>query len=608
MTDGTIEFLGREDFQVKIRGHRIEPGEIEAALGTHPQVTCAAVLAQGENQKEKRLVAYVQTDLDAARAPHVLQEHLAELLPAYMLPAAYVRLDALPVTPNGKLDRKALPVPDLSSNATEAKHVAPSSATERKLATLWEEFLERTDIGVEDDFFSVGGDSLIAARLVLRIRKVFAQNLPLTSLFEHSTISRLARLLDSGTKTRDSDPAADMRGIATSELCRRAVLPRELSFGSSSTPWPGDKANIFLTGATGFLGAAILEALLEETDAHVFCMVRCKNERNGIQRLEDVFRERDIPTSLPGSRVTIVPGDLEKPFFGMERDQFVRLGAETQAIIHCGARVQYVYPYQRLETANVRGTIEALRLAGQGEHSPRFIHVSTSAVVSPAGADGTLVTDATPLEFPGEIPGGYAQTKWVAEHLVRQAGERGLDFMVFRPGTLWADSRTGFLNREDFPSRLVEACLAMGVAPDMHTEISILPVDTAARAIVALSTQPDADGRTWNLLNPTPVSFRSCIAALRDVADIHAIPYPQWREALARACTQNPDNRLAPLLPMMPPSLETMPAPSRWELTRLRDALKSAGISIPVPDAVFLTRCLQHLAPSFPETSNTSGE
>ncbi|MFL5540370.1 MAG: non-ribosomal peptide synthetase, partial [Longimicrobiaceae bacterium] len=186
MADGTLEFLGRLDAQVKVRGFRVELGEIEARLADHPEVREAVVLAREDVPGERRLVAYV---MGAAEAD-ALRAHLRQSLPEHMVPAAYVCLEALPLTPNGKVDRKALPAPELGSAAD--RYVAPRTPTEEVLAGIWAEVLRLERVGVEESFFELGGHSLLATRVVSRVRDVFAIELPLRALFESPTVAGLA--------------------------------------------------------------------------------------------------------------------------------------------------------------------------------------------------------------------------------------------------------------------------------------------------------------------------------------------------------------------------------------------------------------------------------
>ncbi len=191
LPDGNLEFLGRNDHQVKIRGFRIEPGEIEARLAEHPQVRDAVVIALGEGN-DKRLVAYVVAKPDEQLA-HTLRAHLAARLSEYMVPAAFVRLDALPLTPNGKLDRKALPAPDEAALARQA-YEAPQGEREHTLATIWTELLVIERISRHDNFFALGGHSLLAVQLIERLRHL-GLTLSVRALFATPTLSVLAQSL-----------------------------------------------------------------------------------------------------------------------------------------------------------------------------------------------------------------------------------------------------------------------------------------------------------------------------------------------------------------------------------------------------------------------------
>ncbi|HEY0022712.1 MAG TPA: non-ribosomal peptide synthase/polyketide synthase [Longimicrobium sp.] len=183
--DGTLEFLGRVDTQVKVRGFRIEPGEIEAVLRAHEDVTDCVVVAR-EDAGDQRLVAYVTGGVEAEE----LREHLRRSLPEYMVPAAFVVLDALPLTPNGKLDRKALPAPDYAAQADQ--YLAPRTPAEEVLAGIWAEVLRLEQVGVTESFFELGGHSLLATRVVSAVREAFGVELPLRALFEGPTVAELA--------------------------------------------------------------------------------------------------------------------------------------------------------------------------------------------------------------------------------------------------------------------------------------------------------------------------------------------------------------------------------------------------------------------------------
>jgi acyl carrier protein len=185
--DGTLEFLGRLDAQVKVRGFRIEPGEIEAAMCGCPGIREACVIVRADPPGDSRLVAYVVGEVD----DEGLRRHLRQTLPDYMIPSAFMRLTALPLTPTGKLDRAALPTPDAQSGRAE-HFVPPRTPVEERLAAIWAEVLRRDRVSVTDDFFELGGHSLAAMRVASRIYDDLAIEMPIRMFFERPTIGELA--------------------------------------------------------------------------------------------------------------------------------------------------------------------------------------------------------------------------------------------------------------------------------------------------------------------------------------------------------------------------------------------------------------------------------
>ncbi|MCX7570500.1 amino acid adenylation domain-containing protein, partial [Tumebacillus sp. DT12] len=204
LPNGAIEYLGRADHQVKIRGFRIELGEIENVLLQHPQVKESVVIAREAAAGDVRLVAYITAReevltevLDAAD----LQAHLRGQLPDYMIPSAFVALDALPLTPNGKVDRGALPEPAELREAGAGEYVAPRDELESELTQIWEEVLRVRPVGIRDNFFAIGGHSLLAVRLIAKVRERYACDLPLATLFQHGTVEELSRLIQADSQT-----------------------------------------------------------------------------------------------------------------------------------------------------------------------------------------------------------------------------------------------------------------------------------------------------------------------------------------------------------------------------------------------------------------------
>jgi thioesterase domain-containing protein/acyl carrier protein len=200
LANGNVEFLGRKDHQVKIRGFRVELGEIETTLMEHPKVRESVVVAREDESGEKRLVAYVVPERESEEGNNgsgtvglqmsELREHLLGKLPEYMAPTAYVQLKRIPLTPNGKIDRKSLPEPD--KDIREQEYVGPRNATEETLCRLWQEVLRRERVGIHDNFFNIGGHSLLAVQVISRIKQAFTVEMPLSVLFAAPTVARMA--------------------------------------------------------------------------------------------------------------------------------------------------------------------------------------------------------------------------------------------------------------------------------------------------------------------------------------------------------------------------------------------------------------------------------
>jgi amino acid adenylation domain-containing protein len=195
LPDGNLQFLGRVDHQVKLRGFRIEPGEIEAVLGQHPAVRQAVVLTREDTPGDTRLVAYVVPQQEPPPTSSALRSFLQQKLPGYMVPSAFVLVNALPLTPNGKLDRRALSAPEQTRSQPQDTCMAPQDALELQLTKIWEKVLGITPIGVRENFFELGGHSLLAVRLFAQIKKAFGRQLPLATLFQAPTVEQLAGML-----------------------------------------------------------------------------------------------------------------------------------------------------------------------------------------------------------------------------------------------------------------------------------------------------------------------------------------------------------------------------------------------------------------------------
>ena len=211
LSDGRLEFVGRLDHQVKVRGYRVELGEVETALSRHSGVKECVVVAREEESGDKRLVAYVVSTSDVVFTPSELRSYLQEKLPEYMVPSAFVELAELPLTRNGKVDHRALPAPDYESQKLETAYLAPRTPTEERVAAIWSEVLRIELVSTDSNFFEIGGHSLLATQVVSRLREACRIELPLRKLFEFPTVAGLSLNIDQMQLVQDYEDPSRIR-------------------------------------------------------------------------------------------------------------------------------------------------------------------------------------------------------------------------------------------------------------------------------------------------------------------------------------------------------------------------------------------------------------
>jgi amino acid adenylation domain-containing protein/thioester reductase-like protein len=557
--DGVLEFLGRADHQVKIRGFRVELFEIEALLNQHPTVQAGIVLAPEDALGNKRLVAYLlPTDPQAAiddRWIADLKAHLQTQLPSYMMPAQFLVLDSLPLSPSGKVDRKALPAPDDLTRAPLDSEAQPQSAIEQQIAKIWSQILHIPVVGLQDNFFELGGNSLLAAQCISLLADTLDLEVPIRCVYEFPTVMALAETLHVWQQ------AGTAPSIVLTDLSQQAI-PQPPPIAGRQT-FSGNLKNpsaVFLTGATGFLGAFLLHELLQQTQARIFCLVRATDRREGFARLRATFSKYGLPVASLQGRAIPVPGNLNQPCFGLSQVQFARLADQVEVIYHSGAMVNFVKPYSALETENVLGTREILKLASGGQLKP-VNYISTVGVFGAIAyfTGQSMVYEDDDLDISRDFlcwDDGYAQSKWVTEKMLLAAKAQGMPITVFRPGFITGNSHTGVTNPQDFLSRSLLGCIQLGAYPDLvNFKNQVVTVDYASQAILHLSQQPTAIGGTFHI---TPWSPAHDFAWNDLFTWVQAYGYPlqrmaygPWQEMLSRQCHHDRNHALYPLLPFL---------------------------------------------------------
>ncbi|KAH9939847.1 alpha-aminoadipate reductase Lys1p [Amylocystis lapponica] len=610
LPNGIVECTGRADDQVKIRGFRIELGEIDTHLSQHPLIRENVTLVRRDKDEEKVLVSYFvpvggpslddfESDIPEdegekgivsgmrryRRLIKDVREYLKKKLPSYSVPTLFVPLKRMPLNPNGKIDKPALPFPDTAQAAPAETHRGPSlTPTEEAMCAIWTRILPNppTPLPLDENFFDVGGHSILATRLIFEIRKAFLVDAPLGLVFDRPTVAALAAAVDA-MRTADLG-FAHPDGAPSTPLSRsplNAASGKRVEYAADydalqarlCTAYPAPAADyatrpltVFLTGATGFLGAFVLRDLLRRRGRvqKVVCLVRASDADTALARLKDAADGRGVWDEewVREGRLEVVRGDLDQELFGLGRPAWERIAGEVDAVIHNGALVHWVYPYERLRSANVLGTLTALELAATGApklfvfvsstsaiDTEHYVKLSDSLAHDPSGLGG--VPESDDLEGARTaLKTGYGQSKWVSEKLLFEAGRRGLRGHILRPGYVVGDSQSAVTNTDDFLWRMVKGCVQLGLVPDINNTVNMVPVDHVARctSLAALEPLPGPLCVLHVAAHPRP-TFNAFLGALaRYGFGTGRCEYLVWRRQLERHVMEAQDNALFPLL------------------------------------------------------------
>ncbi len=596
LPDGNIEFLGRIDHQVKIRGFRIELGEIEAVLAQHPEVLQTVVIAR-ENNGDKSLVGYLVLKSEKAPTSSELRRFLKEKLPDYMIPSVFMVLEALPLTPNGKVNREALPTPDQNRTEREKVYVEPRTPVEELLARIWSQVLGIERVGIHDNFFDLGGHSMLITQLVVRVRETFQVELPLRSLFEMPTVAELAQSIAIAQNTGASSTTVGTKTLVN--LKAEAVLDPTI-YPSIPVQYITEPSGIFLTGATGFVGAFLLHELLLQTHADIYCLVRASDLKEGKKRIQSSLESYLLWDESLSCRIIPVVGDLSQPLLGLSQKEFQAMAELVDVIYHNGAWVHHTTPYSVLKAANVLGTQEVLRLASQVK--VKQVHfISTKSVFSSVDDSEVRVVREDDSLDDYQLPSvGYSQSKWVAEQLVTIARNRGLPVCIYRIGRVSGHSQTGVFNRNDFLYKLIIGCIQLGSVPEKEMIEDMAPVDYISSAIVHLSKQKESLDKAFHFVNHQPFNSRMLLNVLNSFGyPLQQISYDQWRKYLLKVAERSPEHTLYPLVSFFPSRSSEKETSNlgtlQFDCQNTLNGLAGTSIVCPPVDEQLLSTYLSHL-------------
>lgn len=529
--EGELVILGRADSQVKLRGQRVELGEIERRLDAHPLVRHSVVLVETTEPGGQSLWAFVRLE-DGAAPPAAAdwQDHLSAVLPSYMVPSAIFVVPDIPLTVSGKIDRAAL-LAQVTDAGGADKDSPLQDEMERRIAAVWAEHLGRASIGRDDDFFDLGGDSLRAIAVVNQLRR--SVQCAINDLYEHPRLADFAkrcRPQPEHLRTLLRDAAADWRAYHSNldayDAERDAILAEaERAYAARTQACLSGEAGarrsygeVLLTGATGYLGIYLLRALLAEPERRVSVLVRGACDSAARTRLGGLLRHyfgAKAGAALEADpRLTILAGDLRRDDLGLSSAARDRLTKRLGAIFHCAANVKHFGPYSAFAADNVAATAKVIALAEAA--SADFHFVSTLSVCGKAPDHGfRLFTEDDPV--PETLDENYyTRSKQEAERLVVAARERLANAAIHRVGNVVFAAEGGPLQAnigENAFFRQVSAFLRLGAVP-AESHVWLCHVDCVARAIVLLAERSGRPHLTHHIENAERLTLAELMPAL----------------------------------------------------------------------------------------------
>lgn len=506
--DFEIEFLGRVDTQVKIRGFRIELSEIENELLNISEIREARVILKKNQQEDKSLVAYF-----TATSKIVTDEIvslLADKLPDYMIPAALMQIDALPLNANGKLDISKLPDPVMLSKGT---FEAPCNEIEEQLVEIWKEVLGVSLVSVQDNFFELGGHSLKAMKVLHKLSRDY--ELKLTTLFKYPTIRELAQNL----VYKKGNLLETLKRLKKEPLSKAAVLKAEERKAwyrervkKDNFSIPGEQQEIkevLLTGSTGYLGIHLLYELLTHSSASIFVLIRAENEAAAQDRLVkkiSLFFGPQFYTQY-ANRIHVMAGEMEKPSLGLKQGVYQMLAGKIDTIVNPAANVKH-YGQEAAYQGNNIGVEQLVNLAKTGRPK-RMHHVSTAGVSF--GQDYVFSEYDRVEKIPDVNNTIYLQSKLDAENIIFKAIEDGVEATIYRVGNLVFNNKTGKFQENTENNAfymLLRSFINLGIMPDMsHKFYDFSFINTTAEAIVKFAKQQNLVNDVFHVYNPHTYSL-----------------------------------------------------------------------------------------------------
>lgn len=520
--DGDLHYIGRIDTQVKVRGFRVELGEIETKLLRHPLIDKCVVLADKKSDKDSHLVAYIVCKKNVKIDE--LKEYLKPLVPPYMIPNYFVKLKKIPLNSNGKVDRKYLKTLNYTIEQNQ-EYVKPRNEFEEILAEITQKDLNIDVIGIDDDIFDLGADSLSLMRITSELLE-YNYEINIQAFYENKTIRNIS----------------DYYYANNSNITNIKELEQNLYFDmqNNKTLTKLHFSNILITGATGFLGIHILYDLLKKTNANLYCLIRDKHQTDGkirlIEKLKFYFpkESKEIIQNID-KRIFIIKGDISKEKLDLKEEEYKILGYKIDTIVHSAAIVNHYGKKEIFNMINVDGTKHIIEFCK--EFHIRLNHISTTSVsadfISGKKYEETFFENSLYIGQPYS-KNIYVKTKFEAEYLLWKEKDSDLEFTIYRMGNITSRASDGKFQENDyqnaFLNRMISLC-KIGASTEelLNYEFDMSPVDFCSNFITESMQYESSYKNVFHVLNKNKITLKDIFNALK-IKDIKILPSKELYE------------------------------------------------------------------------------
>lgn len=493
--NGELVCLGRKDHQIKIRGYRIELDDISNNILTFGGIDKCVVIDKTDEKGKKYLCAYLVCNREIDLAD--LKKYLVDLLPHYMIPSYFIKIDKIPLTLNHKVDRKALPEPVLNEPANSTTYVEPSTKIEKDLCYIFETCLSASKMGIENDIFDYNIDSLDIIRVQTKMLE-YNYKLNTQDFYQARTIKKLAETIENKNNQEIEQTDVTYLSHINNSFYKH---PNIMQFSKKHY------SNILLLGCTGYLGIHLLHETLTESDSYITCIIRSKDGESALSRLSKLYSFY-FNAKLPMSRVTIIESDITKSYFGLSAENYKNLANSIDLAINSAANVKYYGDYQKFKKINVDVVQNLVDLCT--DYSIELVHISTLGV-----SGNYLVNQQRNYSSFDENDfyigqqyneNVYIQTKFEAEKLIYEKTLEGLSASIFRVGNLTSRYEDGGF-QQNFEANafynILMIILKYHTLPNTMVDefLEFTPVDYCAKAIFKLIYNVQTSRYVFHLFN-----------------------------------------------------------------------------------------------------------